>query len=132
MSRNLAILAAYIVFFCIVYLLAAEFISSSKSKGEILLFRRGLTSRPEMKPKDDEESADSGAFDMTGGGGDLAAGTDEESNVATHKRTSIFHWKDVCYDISIKGERRRILDNVNGWVKPGTLTALIVLFRAFM
>ncbi|OIW22265.1 P-loop containing nucleoside triphosphate hydrolase protein [Coniochaeta ligniaria NRRL 30616] len=38
---------------------------------------------------------------------------------------SIFHWSNVCYDIKIKGKPRQILDNVDGWVKPGTLTALM-------
>jgi ATP-binding cassette, subfamily G (WHITE), member 2, PDR len=28
-------------------------------------------------------------------------------------------------DIKIKGEPRRLLDHVDGWVKPGTLTALM-------
>lgn len=32
---------------------------------------------------------------------------------------------DVCYDIRIKGGGRRILDHVDGWVKPGTLTAMV-------
>lgn len=32
----------------------------------------------------------------------------------------------MVYDIKIKGEARRILDHVDGWVKPGTLTALMV------
>ena len=45
---------------------------------------------------------------------------------AIQKQTSIFHWQDVCYDIKIKSETRRILDHVDGWVKPGTLTALMV------
>jgi ABC-type multidrug transport system ATPase subunit len=31
----------------------------------------------------------------------------------------------VIYDIKIKGETRRLLDHVDGWVKPGTLTALM-------
>jgi ABC-type multidrug transport system ATPase subunit len=31
----------------------------------------------------------------------------------------------VCYCIKIKGESRCIPDNVDGWVKPGTLTALM-------
>lgn len=31
----------------------------------------------------------------------------------------------MCYDIKIKSETRRILDHVDGWVKPGTLTALM-------
>jgi hypothetical protein len=42
------------------------------------------------------------------------------------KQTSIFQWKNICYDIQIKKEERRILDRVDGWVKPGTLTALMV------
>ena len=37
----------------------------------------------------------------------------------------IFTWRDVTYDIEIKGEPRRLLDHVSGWVKPGTLTALM-------
>lgn len=41
------------------------------------------------------------------------------------RQTAVFHWQDICYDIKIKGEARRILDHVDGWVKPGTLTALM-------
>lgn len=41
-------------------------------------------------------------------------------------QTAIFSWKDVVYDIKIKKEPRRILNHVDGWVKPGTLTALMV------
>src|SRR5450756_127776 len=32
---------------------------------------------------------------------------------------------NVCYDVKIKSETRRILDHIDGWVKPGTLTALM-------
>lgn len=31
----------------------------------------------------------------------------------------------MCYDGKIKSEERRVLDHVDGLVKPGTLTALI-------
>ena len=37
----------------------------------------------------------------------------------------IFTWRDITYDIEVKGEPRRLLDHVSGWVKPGTLTALM-------
>ncbi|CCH58043.1 hypothetical protein TBLA_0A02440 [Henningerozyma blattae CBS 6284] len=50
---------------------------------------------------------------------------DIENNAVISKSESIFHWKNLCYDINIKGENRRILSNVDGWVKPGTLTALM-------
>jgi ATP-binding cassette subfamily G (WHITE) protein 2 (PDR) len=42
------------------------------------------------------------------------------------RQTAIFHWEDVSFDIKIGKENRRILDHVDGWVKPGTLTALMV------
>ena len=38
--------------------------------------------------------------------------------------------EDVCYDVDIKGKTRRILDHVDGWVKPGNLTALMVSLNA--
>ena len=41
------------------------------------------------------------------------------------RQEAIFSWKDVCYDVKIKGENRTILNHVDGWVKPGTLTALM-------
>ncbi|CAK7567984.1 MAG: hypothetical protein SEPTF4163_005962 [Sporothrix epigloea] len=37
----------------------------------------------------------------------------------------IFTWRNVVYDIEVKGKERRLLDHVSGWVKPGTLTALM-------
>ena len=58
--------------------------------------------------------------------------TSEELNrqitvpAAIQKQTAVFHWDGVNYDIKIKGEPRKLLDDVDGWVKPGTLTALMV------
>lgn len=40
-------------------------------------------------------------------------------------KQATFSWSDICYDIKIKGQDRRILDCVDGWVKPGQLTALM-------
>jgi ABC-type multidrug transport system ATPase subunit len=44
---------------------------------------------------------------------------------ALSPQKDIFTWRNVVYDINIKGEPRRLLDHVSGWVKPGTLTALM-------
>lgn len=48
----------------------------------------------------------------------------QESNIA---RTRTFNWANITYDIPVKGssEPRRLLDDVSGWVEPGTLTALM-------
>ena len=42
------------------------------------------------------------------------------------KQVSIFHWEKVTYEVQIKGETRTILDGVDGYIRPGTLTALMV------
>jgi ATP-binding cassette subfamily G (WHITE) protein 2 (PDR) len=42
------------------------------------------------------------------------------------RHTSVFHWRDICFDITVGKERKRILDHVDGWIRPGTVTALLV------
>lgn len=60
-----------------------------------------------------EESSDNGSSTSSMEGAQLS------------KSEAIYHWRDVCYDVQIKKDTRRILDHVDGWVKPGTLTALM-------
>jgi len=102
------------------YLLASELISGKKSKGEVLLFQRSHAPLALTKTTpDDVEAATNG--EKTG----VTSGMGREMSAVIAKQTAVFQWKDVCYDIKIKGEARRILDHVDGWVKPGTLTALM-------
>ncbi|SPO04603.1 probable ABC1 transport protein [Cephalotrichum gorgonifer] len=123
--RNFGVLWAYIVFFFGVYLLAAEFISTDHSKGEVLVFRRkDAMTLNGLGKQSDEESRMSGRR-----GGNLTP--KQTSTVVGQRQTQlserkdVVHWRGVCYDIDIKGERRRILDHVDGWVQPGSVTALM-------
>lgn len=115
--RNFGVLIAFIVLFTGLHLLATEYIASERSKGEVLVFTRSGLKRPQQK-NDAEAVGDNrptqAMSDDSGGATDMNA------------QASVFHWKDVCYDVKIKTETRRILDHVDGWVKPGTLTALMV------
>ncbi len=122
--RNLGIIIAFIVFFCGCYMTATELITSAKSKGEVLVFRRGHLPKTSIKGDDEEARGDANAA--------LAADGSDAGSIKLQKQTAIFHWEDVCYDIKIKGEPRRLLDHVNGWVEPGTLTALMVCFQSFI
>ncbi|KAK4654368.1 Multidrug resistance protein [Podospora pseudocomata] len=121
--RNFGILLAFIAFFTTTYMLAAETVSAAKSKGEVLLFRRG------HKPasfKENKGDAESGGVAVAGPVAKAAAGyqSDKESG-NIQGSTSVFHWNNVCYEVKVKKETRQILNNVDGWVKPGTLTALM-------
>lgn len=116
--RNLGIMFAFMLFFAFTHLIAAEYISESKSKGEVLLFRRGQTPR---KAEDDIEMSNRASSPSK-----LSDDGDAKKATGTiMKQEAIFHWQDVCYDIKIKNEQRRILDHVDGWVMPGTCTALM-------
>ncbi|KAL9057263.1 MAG: hypothetical protein Q9162_002467 [Coniocarpon cinnabarinum] len=118
--RNYGILLLFMFGLMALYLTASELITEKRSKGEVLVFRRGHKA-VEKKPK---HTRDVEAGDGHEPGNDLEKMQTDESAVI-QEQTSIFHWKDVCYDIKIKGEPRRILDHVDGWVRPGTLTALM-------
>lgn len=119
--RNIGIICAFLVFFLCTYMISAELVSAKKSKGEVLVFRRGHKPAAfNEKKSDDPEARMAEVGPVTTKEADASSG-----NANIQESTSIFHWKDVCYDIKIKGKPRRILDNVDGWVKPGTLTALM-------
>lgn len=118
-------MVAFVLFFLAAYLLAAEKVSFEESKGEVLIYRRGDTSSLKSRASADEESQ-GGNTRSINTASTLVEENKQESQPVLQQQTAIFHWKNVCYDISIKGKNRVILDHVNGWVKPGTLTALMV------
>ncbi|KAI1637777.1 ABC-2 type transporter-domain-containing protein [Biscogniauxia mediterranea] len=122
--RNLGILIAFVIFFLFTYMVAAELVSEKKSKGEVLVFRRGYKPAQFKEKKGDAEEGGNALVGPTVTNPSRAAAQNKEVGFLQEQR-SVFHWSNVCYDIKIKGEPRRILDNVDGWVKPGTLTALM-------
>ena len=120
--RNLGILIAMMIGLCAAYLYAAEYVAAQRSKGEVLVYPRRKV--PDFDKKDDEEAkaderptADGAVMERTATAGDVPP--------SIQKQTAIFHWMAVNYDIKIKKEGRRILNDVDGWIKPGTLTALM-------
>ncbi|KAK2063441.1 hypothetical protein LY76DRAFT_535057 [Colletotrichum caudatum] len=117
--RNIGILIAFAVALHMLYFLATEYIAAKKSKGEVLVFRRGVSAPTRFKA--DPEASMSGPTAIVEKGGRGASANEG----AIQGSTSVFHWNNVCYDVKIKTETRRILDHVDGWVKPGTLTALM-------
>ncbi|KYK54403.1 ABC transporter ABCl1 [Drechmeria coniospora] len=120
--RNFGILIGFTVLFLISYLVAAEYVPAEMAQGEILVYRRGhrpTSAKHADKESDDAEHATTETKPVVSPGGG------EKGEGVLQQQTTVFHWHDVCYDIPMKPEPRRILDRVDGWVKPGTLTALM-------
>ncbi|KAJ5640829.1 ABC multidrug transporter A-2 [Penicillium herquei] len=121
MWRNYGILIGFFVFFFILYVVCSEFTRAKPSKGEILVFPRGKI--PTFAKKIRNGDSESGLSEKDKIGESQPEAEEQTAHLA--RQTAIFHWENVCYDIKIKGNPRRILDSVDGWVKPGTLTALM-------
>ncbi|KAH8172967.1 ABC-2 type transporter domain-containing protein [Sarocladium implicatum] len=118
--RNIGIIFAYMFLLGAIYLVASDFITEKKSKGEILAFPRGHKALDKKDSSGDIEATSSDEHH------NIAQGTDTPYDLSMIQRqTAIFTWKDVCFDIRVGKEERRILDHVDGWVKPGTLTAMM-------
>lgn len=118
--RNFGILIAFWLFFMVTYLACTEFNSATSSSAEFLVFRRGHV--PAYMAKSDNE-AKKGTIEAPSSNPD-ETNKEEELGILPEQH-DIFTWRNVCYDIPVKGGERRLLDNVSGWVKPGTLTALM-------
>ncbi|KAL3457147.1 ABC-2 type transporter-domain-containing protein [Aspergillus heterothallicus] len=119
--RNFGIILALAIFLCICHLVTSEIVSAQRSKGEVLVFRRGKAQKARAKRQQDDEEQIAAPVARS-----EKVGEEGLANISgVEKQSSIFHWEDVTYDIKIKKEDRRILDHVDGWIRPGTLTALM-------
>lgn len=117
--RNIGILLGFLFGFLILYIIAAEHAKPPRNKGEVLVFRKGRMPSNFEKDKGDVETQ---ATDRPV----VAEKVNNSPSSGLAAGASVFHWEDLCYDIQIKGKDRRLLDHVDGWVKPGKSTALMV------
>ena len=118
--RNYGIILAFFFLFLAIYIVAGELVTAKPSKGEVLVFPRGKVPSFAKNVNQSNDPETGGSREKQ-----LINKDAPDQSVAIVKQTSVFHWQDVCYDIKIKGQPRQILDHVDGWVKPGTLTALM-------
>ncbi|KAH6613067.1 ABC-2 type transporter-domain-containing protein [Boeremia exigua] len=112
--RNLGISIAFFLAFTALYAATTEFKKAGSSASSQLVFRKGTT--PSAGRLHDVESGASSRSEKIESSGDTL---DAESG------RDVFSWKHLNYDISIKGETRRLLSDVEGFVEPGSLTALM-------
>ncbi|KAH0429411.1 ABC-2 type transporter [Colletotrichum camelliae] len=118
--RNFGILLAFLFFFMIIYFVATELNSATTSSAEVLVFQRGHVPAYLQDGVNRSVSNEEMAVPVK------SKNSEPDANVSSiPPQKDIFTWRDVVYDIEIKGEPRRLLDHVDGWVKPGTLTALM-------
>ncbi|KAB8228243.1 ABC-2 type transporter-domain-containing protein [Aspergillus alliaceus] len=127
--RNFGILWAWWIFYVTLTVGATMLWKSPSESGAQLLIPREKLAHHLRRGADDEESqAVEKGFsspkdqEQSDGSKPLATPTNEAQLV---KNTSIFTWKNLTYTVKTPCGPRVLLDNIQGWVKPGMLGALM-------
>jgi ABC-type multidrug transport system permease subunit len=115
--RNFGIMVAFAIFFHILHLVLTEYVPKRQVGAEVLVF--GAGSMPKVSQKPDLEPGEQSFA------GEEARNLDSKMD-SFPKQKDILSWKGLTYEIPVKGGHRTLLEDVNGWVKSGTLTALMV------
>lgn len=130
--RNIGIIIAYIVCFLFLYLALTELNRGAMQKGEIVLYLRGslkkirkTTDAKKATANDPENQLTNEKINLQDANNsfDKSSAPDEKHGLAQGKQ--IFHWRNLTYSVKIKSEDRIILNHVDGFVKPGQVTALM-------
>lgn len=113
--RDWGIVAAIIVFFLALNVVAGEFVRHGMGGNQAKVFQKPNAERKklndELLRKREEKRK--------------ARGEESDSSDLNIKSESILTWEDLCYEVPIPGGTRQLLDHVFGYVKPGQLTALM-------
>ncbi|KAL2353475.1 ABC-2 type transporter-domain-containing protein [Cryomyces antarcticus] len=125
--RNSGLICAFFGFFVILTAIGMELQKPNKGGGAVTIFKRGQVPKSVenamekgIEPRDEEE----GKIETSGASeGSESAPGGKVAGVA--KNETVFTWQNVNYTIPYEGGERKLLQNVEGFVKPGKLTALM-------
>ncbi|KAK9478905.1 ABC-2 type transporter-domain-containing protein [Lipomyces japonicus] len=144
--RNLGIIFAFAAFFVSLYAIGTEISKLAATKGDVLIFRRGYV--PEQV--EDKTDVPDKVLALPGSGDTTVTTDSEESTMVKNESddsidnvdvdigkvpsrvrsalqmSEVFSWQHVNYTVTLdNGEDRQLLCDVQGYTKPGTLTALM-------
>ncbi|KAJ6160946.1 ABC multidrug transporter atrF [Penicillium chermesinum] len=124
--RNFGIIIAWLIFFVCLTMLGMEIQKPNKGGSSVTVFKRGEVPKAvEDAIEHSEPPADEETIEKEHPADTLGKEDSDQTVQDIAKNTSIFTWQDVNYTIPYKGGQRNLLQNVDGYVKPGRLTALM-------
>ena len=127
--RNFGIILAFWLFFVFLTALGMELEKPNKGGGAVTIFKRGrapksVTTAMEKGtvPEDEEKAGHSGDVTLD----HESSGSEDDSTVkGVAKNESVFTYQNVNYTIPFEKGERQLLRDVDGFVRPGKLTALM-------
>lgn len=123
--RNWAVLIAFSVLYILVTVLATETISFVTSGMGILVFKKskaGAAAAAGAKPGDEE----SGKKEQQGDSALARQVTTPDEILQEFQRSEkVFTWENVSYTVPTADGPKKLLNNVQGYAKPGVMVALM-------
>ncbi|KAK9475786.1 ABC-2 type transporter-domain-containing protein [Lipomyces japonicus] len=118
--RNFGIIIGFAIFFIFMYMIGSEFTGLQGNNGDVLLYRR--KDIPKHLDSDEVEIANSEASDEK----DATFTDSDDGTDDSLKMKEVFSWQHLNYTVTLpNGEDRQLLCDIQGYTKPGTLTALM-------
>ena len=133
--RNVGILAAFFLGFVALTALGMELKAPNKNGGTVTVYKRGQVPKDVAKAMDSSASPDDLEKHNSTDSNTIAApvarkempdgSSSENADEGIAKNETIFTWQHVNYTIPFDGGERKLLHDVQGYVRPGHLTALM-------
>jgi ATP-binding cassette subfamily G (WHITE) protein 2 (SNQ2) len=121
--RNFGILWAFWVLFVALTIYSTSNWEAQGGKSGFLLVPREKAKKNVHNLGNDEEAQT--VKDKTVNSSHTSSTGNAKIDEQLIRNTSVFTWKNLSYTVKTSSGDRVLLDNVHGWVKPGTLGALM-------
>ncbi|KAK0564174.1 ATP-binding cassette transporter snq2 [Tilletia horrida] len=128
-GRNAGIIFGFWFAFLVWYCLASVYQKDPTASGGVIVFKRGKepaaikaaakATGDDLEKNGEEEVIDEDALRQH----DAETGALAATKIVAAK--DVFAWRNVTYDVPIKKDTRRLLNNVSGYIRPGTMVALM-------
>lgn len=119
--RNFGILWVWWIFFVAITIVATTKWRAASESGPSLLIPRESLKNEKAVQNDEESQIRETASSSTS----TRNGDNEKVDGNLIRNASVFTWKNLTYTVKTPSGDRLLLDNVQGWVKPGMLGALM-------
>ncbi|KAI4118193.1 MAG: hypothetical protein LQ345_001713 [Seirophora villosa] len=128
--RNFGIITAFWIFFVILTMLGMELQKPNAGGGAVTIFKRGQAPNSVARAMDKGNTLEDEEKAGTDGEGKLMHEDSSESESGqvvkgVAKNESVFTYQNVNYTIPYEKGERKLLSDVQGYVRPGKLTALM-------
>lgn len=125
--RNFGVVIAFSVLYVLITAFGSEIFSFAQGGGGALVFKKTRKAKrmvsEDSKPTDEETAAK--PEPLSSGSSATVQNEKHEIVDSITEAKSIFTWENVEYEVPYAGGKRKLLNRVNGYAKPGIMIALM-------